>query len=349
MATQPPADELTPLAEAIASCDRLLIVAAAGLSISDTLPNNPYHSNDDFALHYPTVRRHGYHNAYQAMGLGGDTSVPAAVRVAFMAQHMLNMRHRFPPTQAYELLKSVADTYSADDVFVWTSNVDGCFERAGFDPAQIYTTQGQMCNLQCASDGCGHIWDGREQFEAINAASVDGALTDMALVPTCPTCGSQWPAVRPNLRGGDWFLHAPYEVKAQRLLEWLDTSVATRRRVAILEVGVGPNTPIVTRIPACAFASAVQANGGRAVYVRLNPDAPEGSRHNPADGVAFWRIRQTWRALEPLVQAVLPRRAQHVASGTLDVADDEGAKDPQAMAAWQQQYHGILRSLRTPK
>ena len=80
-----------------------------------------------------------------------------------------------------------------------------------------------------------------------------------------------------------------------------------------LEVGVGPNTPIVTRIPACAFASAVQANGGRAVYVRLNPDAPEGSRHNPADGVAFWRIRQTWRALEPLVQAVLPRDPADVA------------------------------------
>lgn len=81
-------------AVAIAGADRLLIVAAAGLSISDTLPNNPYHNASDFALHYPAVAEYGYRTSYDAMGLSRDQSVPREVRVAHMAEHFLNMRFR---------------------------------------------------------------------------------------------------------------------------------------------------------------------------------------------------------------------------------------------------------------
>ena len=45
--------QMESLMEQLASADRLLIVAAAGLSISESLPNNPYHSPKDFLLHYP--------------------------------------------------------------------------------------------------------------------------------------------------------------------------------------------------------------------------------------------------------------------------------------------------------
>jgi NAD-dependent SIR2 family protein deacetylase len=345
-------DELAAVASEIASTDRLLIVAAAGLSISDTAPNNPYHSNADFTRHYPTVCRFGYSNAFEAMGLAADTSVPASVRVAFMAQHFLNMRFRFPPTPAYDSLRRLASTYQADNVFVWTSNVDGCFERAGFGPANIYQTQGEMRRLQCARDGCGHVWDCVDQLSAIQAATVDGALSDMSLVPTCPRCGSRWPDVRPNLRGGDWFIHAPYEEAGRRLLAWLDECVDQRAQVAIVEVGVGPNTPIVTRIPACAFASAVRANGGRPVYLRVNPDAPERADENPDDSVTFCRVRQTWRALEPLVDAVVPLRSQRAQRATANEPSCSTAginADPQAAALWRRRYHQVLLSLRTPR
>jgi len=53
---------------AIAGCDKLLIVAAAGLSISLDQPNNPYHAANDFALHYPAATRYGYRTAYHCNG-----------------------------------------------------------------------------------------------------------------------------------------------------------------------------------------------------------------------------------------------------------------------------------------
>jgi len=51
------------------------------------------------------------------------------------------MRFNFPPTPAYQWLRQLADTFGADDVFTWTSNVDACFARSGFDPDRVYTTQ----------------------------------------------------------------------------------------------------------------------------------------------------------------------------------------------------------------
>ena len=190
----------------IAGVDRLLIVAAAGLSISIDEPNNPYHSPADFAHHYPQAVRHGYRTAYQAMTLGRDESVPAEVRHAYTAAHFLNMRFRFPPTPGYSYLRQICATFAPEDTFCWTSNVDGCFERAGFDKARVYTTQGEMDKWQCSdARGCGHVWNCVEQFRAIDQASPNGVLTDLSLAKhaTCPKCG-RTPTL-PNLRGGDWF------------------------------------------------------------------------------------------------------------------------------------------------
>jgi hypothetical protein len=106
------------VATAIAGSDRLLVVAAAGLSISETLPNNPYHSPADFACHYPEVARYGYRTSYHAMGLSRDERVPAGVRVAYTARHFLNMGVDFPPTDGYSWLLRVASTFKAEDTFV---------------------------------------------------------------------------------------------------------------------------------------------------------------------------------------------------------------------------------------
>merc|ERR1719231_1932054 len=133
-----------------------------------------------------------------------------------------------------------------------------------------------MNRCQCSQAGCGAVWDSMEQMRAIDASSIEGELHDLSLAPKCPRCGAQTPHVRPNLRGGDWFRHAPYLETQQRLLAWLDECVDRHLSVAVVEVGVGPNTPIVTRIPTCAFASAVAAGGGRATYLRLNPNPPQG-------------------------------------------------------------------------
>ena len=347
-------DTVAEVAREIADADHLLIVAAAGLSIHDQEPNNPYHSAADFARHYPAATRYGYRTAYEAMTIGGDNRVPASVRLAHMATHFLNMRFRFPPTPGYELLRRIAATFADEDVFCWTSNVDGCFERAGFAAEHIYQCQGEMRRLQCPQ--CSNVWDCVEQLRAISAATnADGECTDLSLAPDCPRCGSRWAdgGVLPNLRGGDWFIHAPYEAAQARLLAWLDESVEQRRAVAILEIGVGRNTPVVTRVPACAFASALKANGGTPTYLRVTPDPPEGTRNEyPIEGVSFHRWRDTWAALAPLADAAVALRAAPPAAGERAprAAQVGGASQPRREAVqWQQRYREILLSLRTPR
>jgi O-acetyl-ADP-ribose deacetylase (regulator of RNase III)/NAD-dependent SIR2 family protein deacetylase len=362
----------------IAGATHLLIVAAAGLSISRDLPNNPYHSNDDFAYHYPAAVRYGYQNGFEAMGLSADARVPLGVRVAHTARHFLNMRFRFPPTKGYEQLHTLASTFPAEHVFVWTSNVDGCFERSGFDRTRVYTTQGEMDKYQCTR--CGNVWRCEDQLRAIDQAAVDGVLTDLSLGLSCPRCGATFDELLPNLRGGDWFNHTPYDETSRRLVAWLDGIVASKASVAVLEIGVGPNTPVVTRIPACAFASAVALSGGSAAYVRINPDPPEGASENPSERVRFHRFRQTWAALEPLVQAAVHTRSErvahrdrgallplvapvHVSAGPSDSRrgqrDEEGGgraweggglqmEPAHEAAAWTRRYRELLSSLRRP-
>lgn len=327
----------------IANADRLLVVAAAGLSISTTLPNNPYHSAKDFAYHYPRTAEYGYRTAYEAMGLMGDHRVPEAVRVAHTARHFLNMRWNFPPTKGYEWLRNLAKTFKEEDVFAWTSNVDACFARAGFDPERVYTTQGQMDRMQCTN--CGNVYECEDQLRTIDKASVNGELTDMSLRLQCPKCGSGNPL--PNLRGGDWFDHTPYLATQKRLLNWLDESVKQKLHIAVIEVGVGPNTPIVTRIPAEAFASAVTKAGGHTVYLRINPDA--GRSDIPESRIAFYRKKAGWAGLEPIItEAIVLRQSDN---HKVPHKSESGLsnRDLEESTRWCQRYRDILESLRTPR
>ena len=195
---------------------------------------------------YPVLaNEYGYRTCYETMSLSSDPSVPSMVKESFRAKHFLNMRFRFPPTPAYTWLLELAHSFGVDQTFVWTSNVDGCFERAGFDKNRVYTTQGEMNKYQCQN--CNNVWPCEAQLRAIEEHSPDGTLTDPKLALKCPLCGVGEEALRPSLRGGNWLDHSPYEEVQDRLLAWLDDSVANGKTVAVLEVGVGPNTPVVTR------------------------------------------------------------------------------------------------------
>jgi len=337
------AEEVQKVAAEIAAADRLLIIGAAGLSISLDLPNNVYHSDSDFARHYPEVVKYGYRNGFMAMGIHGDQRVPLGVRKAFQAHNFLNMRYMFPPTPAYNWLKQLADTYGPEDTFTWTSNADGNFERVGFNVDRIYTPQGCMTHMQCMD--CNEVFPCEDQVRAIVAASPDGILQDESLMVKCPKCGKR--NIMPNLRGGDWFMHYPFLPVQERLLEWLDDSVNSQKTVAVIEVGVGGNTPIVTRIPAVAWAEAVAAGGGRAVYLRVNKDRPEPLPENPrGERVSFYRFQDDWTVLEPVVKAAVDLRADKEKAASIAVDISSGTADPDSKQKWQGKYQAILMSLR---
>ena len=156
----------------------------------------------------------------------------------------------------------------------------------------------EMRRLQCPQ--CSNVWD-CVSVRAERSANADGVHRPDRSRPTAlarQSLGRRWLSY-PNLRGGDWFIHAPYEAAQARLLAWLDDALEQRRSSRSRDRGVWI-TPVVTRVPACAFASALKANGGTPTYLRVNPDPPEGTRNEyPIEGASFHRWRDTWAALAP--------------------------------------------------
>jgi len=139
--------------------------------------------------------------------------------------------------------------------FVFTSNVDGQFQKAGFDPRAIYECHGSIHHLQCLEPCCGKIWAADDFAPDVDSDAC--RLRNQA--PRCPECGG---LARPNiLMFGDWgWIEGRSELQAARLEEWLDKV----RRPLVIELGAGTAIPSVRH-----FGHSVVQRGGR--MVRINP------------------------------------------------------------------------------
>eukprot|EP00759_Apiculatamorpha_spiralis_P002935 PhF_6_TR11304/c0_g1_i1/m.18247 len=245
----------------IQDAEYVLITAGAGMSAYDKSQRmNVYVDPDDFAHHYPDMVPRGYNTCYECMGLLGDPSVPYHVKWGFWARHIRNMRFVFPANEGYEILKRIV---RGKDAFVWTSNVDGCFVRAGFE--QVYTPQGDYGYYQCVRKcSPNSVWPSGPLVESLLPHILpDGSLPE-ALAPKCPVC--QGP-VFGNVRGGNWFLHTPHLESQQKIRAWVQRILTEGKRLTILEIGAGFNTPVITRFP----MEALTAEGTGVRLVRINP------------------------------------------------------------------------------
>lgn len=270
----------------IAEADALLICAGAGMSA--TTGQNVYVAEEDFAQHYPVMReKWGYRTAYECMGIGRDPGLPASVGKAFYAKHAQNMFHHFQPNEGYRALLDLC-TKAGKSYFVHTSNVDGMFAKAGFDPERIYTPQGEMAYRQCATPCCRETWWAKEMHEKMIAATdpLDMTLPDEA-VPKCPNCGGH---LTLNLRGSDTFVHARYQSAQDREIAWIDELKRAGKRLTVIEIGAGYNSPVVTRFP---MESIVRELGSQAALIRLNPTEPEV----PSDLPRAVGLAEGWEAL----------------------------------------------------
>jgi NAD-dependent SIR2 family protein deacetylase len=122
--------------------------------------------------------------------------------------------------------------------FVYTSNVDGHFQRAGFDPGQVYEVHGTLAGLQCLND-CGA---GVFASEAYTLSIDHETMRAIPPLPACPECGGM---ARPNvLMFGDWGWDSSHsDAQQQRLASWLSSIVGAR--LVIVECGAGTAVPTV--------------------------------------------------------------------------------------------------------
>jgi len=252
----------------LSDATHVLIGAGAGMSVE---AGNDYFDKKAFAEHFPAMVKRGFQYPYQMVG---KRDWEPALQWGYLAAHVLLVRWTLPPHKVYaDLLGLVKDKKH----FVLTSNVDGMFERNGFDPKRIYTIQGDFQFMQCLQPCTRQVWPAKSVLERVQPA-IDKAtqeVSDPALVPKCPNCGGR---AMMNVRGGDWFIEDHYAEQQQRMQQFIAEGSKPGNKLVLLEIGVGFNTPTVIRHRFERLAYERIRNENRCRFIRLNlfdPEVPE--------------------------------------------------------------------------
>ena len=237
---------------ALRNAEAVVIGAGAGLSTSAgyVYAGARFHENfRDFEEKY------GFHDMYS----GGFYPYASLEEYwAYWSRYVYLNRYLPPPKPVYgELLRLVRNR----DYFVLTTNVDHCFQRAGFDKARLFYTQGDYGLFQC-SVPCHHqTYDNEEQIRRMVAEQKDMKIPS-GLIPYCPRCGKP---MTMNLRADDTFVQdRGWEEASRRYRVFLQRFDG--RRILFLELGVGGNTPVIIKYP---FWRMTMQNRN-AVYVCIN-------------------------------------------------------------------------------
>jgi NAD-dependent SIR2 family protein deacetylase len=157
---------------------------------------------------------------------------------AYWSRYIYINRYTDAPKPVYDkLLELVKDT----DYFVITTNVDHCFQKAGFDKDRLFYTQGDYGLFQC-SEPCQDVTYDNEAVICEMYEKQKDMKIPSELIPTCPNCGKP---LTMNLRSDDKFVEDEgWHKVAARYDEFIRTH---NGKVLYLELGVGFNTPVIIK------------------------------------------------------------------------------------------------------
>jgi len=142
------------------------------------------------------------------------------------------------------LHKTLLSAFEGKKVFLLTTNVDNQFEKAGLPVEQIFATQGSYNRIQCKKGCHPKTYDGVPLFRQMDKARKNARIPT-ELVPKCPVCGGE---MAMNLRSDDSFVEdEAWQSAEKRFGEFL--SEALDKKLVLVELGVGFNTPGIIRFP----------------------------------------------------------------------------------------------------
>lgn len=262
-------EQIALLKKEIEESEALIIGAGAGLS---TAAGFVYGGRRFKQYFFDYIEKYGFRDMYSG-GFGPFEDLEE--HWAYWTRYIYINRYLNPPKPVYEDLFSLVKD---KDYFVVTTNVDHCFQKAGFDKNRLFYTQGDFGLFQCSD---GHLQKTYENEEwVMNALEVQGFIKDengiyhvpddgtlkmrlpSELIPKCPDDGSE---VSMNLRADDTFVEDEGWIAAcERYNEFCKKHAGMR--VLYLELGVGMNTPGIIKFP---FWKAVECNKN-AFYVCIN-------------------------------------------------------------------------------
>jgi NAD-dependent SIR2 family protein deacetylase len=243
-------------AQLIACADALLIGAGAGMGVDSGLPD--FRGPEGFWRAYPPYERLGLDFVSLANPRWFDED--PALAWGFYG-HRMGLYRRTAPHDGFAILRRWTGRMN-QGAFVFTSNVDGHFQRAGFAPERIVEVHGSFDQMQCTSK-CGAGPFPGDSFDVeINPES-------MRAVPPLPACARCGALARPNiLMFGDWgWDPARTDAQKHRMATWIDA--LDDAQLVVVECGAGHAIPTV-RVTCESIARAYGAT-----LIRINPREPD--------------------------------------------------------------------------
>lgn len=210
--------------------DALIFSAGAGMGVDSGLPD--FRGNQGMWQAYPELGKH-------KLDFTSIANPKAFKRDAYLAWgfygHRLDLYRKTEPHQGFKQLKQIADQLQLP-YFVFTSNVDGQFQKAGFDEQFIYECHGSIHHVQCTTPCSKSIW----QATALDPIIEHTLCQWQGPLPTCPNCGG---LSRPNILMFDDYhwISKRQEQQQQRLETWLNH----HKNVLVIEMGAGTTIPTV--------------------------------------------------------------------------------------------------------
>ena len=245
-------DNIEKLKEKFHTADAVVIGAGAGLSAAAGFT----YSGERFEKYFSDFRKkYGFEDMYSG---GFYPYQTPEEHWAYWSRYIFVNRYQDAPKPVYEnLLKLVADK----DYFVITTNVDHCFQKAGFDKKRLFYTQGDYGLFQCSEPCCQETFDNEDVIREMAEQQKDMKIPT-ELLPVCPHCGKP---LTMNLRSDDKFVEDEgWHRAAERYEDFLRTRAG--QKILFLELGVGYNTPVIIKYPFWQMT----AKNPNAIYACIN-------------------------------------------------------------------------------
>lgn len=238
------------------NADYIIIGAGAGLSAAAGLDFTGKLFKKNFKEY---IEKYDFKDLYSATFYPFKTQEE---KWAFWAK-VIKLNRLCEPLSLYkELLELVKDKAH----FVFTTNVDGQFEIAGFREENIFEIQGDYSLIQCQKACHNKVYDIKDIVDEWLELTEDFKIPE-DLIPKCPVCGAD---MEMNLRKDNTFVQDEnWYRQSKRFSDFLEKTA--NGKLVLLEIGVGFNTPGIIRFP---FEQMTQARENTKL-IRINKDYPE--------------------------------------------------------------------------
>ncbi len=260
---------LLELRNALEHADYVVIGAGAGLSAAAGITYSGERFTDNFT---DFIAKYGLTDMYSSAFYPFKTEEE---RWAYWARHILMNRYDEPVTDLYRLLFEII---KEKDYFVITTNVDGQFEKSGFNKERIFAVQGDYAYLQCANGCHDKLYYNESLIREMEQKTKDCRIPS-ELVPRCPVCGGKMDV---HVRKDRYFVQDNQWYESyERYQDYMEK--ACNGNTLLLELGVGYNTPTIIRFPFERLATQRR----NITLVRINKDYPN-ARMDVVDFIPFY-------------------------------------------------------------